>query len=487
MDNGWPAALIALKGVAPQQRREAALRLAGHPSPQTYAALLNALGDPDPRAHEAIIHALVQQTNSDNLAHLVDVLREDHPARRNAALSTLIEIGAPKPDILTSALRHPASHVRLRIAEVLGDLCDARTTPALLDCLNNPTEAPDVRHAAAQALGKIGDPAATPALASAAEQGEFWVRYAAVEALGRIGDPKAVEPLLRLMDDVWMRPAVVTAFGEIGHLRAVEALAATLDDPNEAVRAASVEALVKIVLEPGARDIPEPEKLNEIRRLIPVAALQREVKTGTVPTSAYAAHLLGWLAQPEALPDLIATLGHADEAIRHATLEAILRYGEAAIPELLAALTDPQARVREHVAELLGMLGDSRVTPALLEHANDTEIAVRQSILRALGSVGGEAAYAGLLHALRDPATRDTALGVLGQVRGSRLIGSLKDYLQHYLYDGQPEMRGAAAEALSLFGDEVSVSILLNAIRQPDETTRRPAAEALAHMRGGRA
>lgn len=488
MVNSVEEALTALKAVVPHQRREAALYLSNHRGPEAFEALLTALGDPDAQAHEAIILATIQQAVPDMVPQLVAVLRESYPARRNAALSALIEIGAHAPEALTAALHHPTMEVRLHVAEILGDLRTPDATASLLERLGDHQELSNVRHAAAQALGKIGDRAATPALLDAAEQGDFWVRYAAVEALGRLGDESAVGGLLRLMaQDAWTRPAIVQALGDIGYIDAVPSLVTALEDKNDAVRVAAMEALIKIVVEPNTAERLEPEKLTELRRLIPAASLVRELHARTTPRSAYAAHLLGWLVQPEALPDLIAALGSGDEAIHSAAVEAVLRYRQSALPLLLEALDNPEALIRENSAELLGMIADANAVAALLAHRQDESIAVRQAVLRALGSLGGEAAYEGLLQALADPATQDTTLGILGQLRHTNVAGSVTHYLQRYLYEGKSSTRWAAAQALSLFNDETSVSILLNAIRLPDETIRRPAAEALAQVRGSRA
>lgn len=478
------AALDGLRANEPNVRREAAMYLAGQPSLAACEALLLALGDDDPRANEAIIAALVDQTTPDRIARLVSVLREDSSARRNAALSTLIEIGARAPEALATALHHPSTEVRLHAAEVLGDLRHPASGEALIERLNDANEFPNVRHAAAQALGKIGDRAATPALIAAAEQGDFWVRYAAIEALGRLADEAAVGPLLRLLkQDVWMRPATVQALGNLGRVEAVADLAAALDDPNDTVRSAAIEAILKIVVEPSTEGAAPAPVADELRQLIPVAALRRELNTHLVPGSGYAAHLLGWLAPPEALPDLITALGEDDETLRHAAVEAILRYGPTALDPLRAALGHPNAGVRENAVELLGILADPAVVPSLVEHLDDTSNAVRQAVLRALGSLGGEGAYQGLLTALNDPSTREMALSVLGQLRDPGLVDSLR----HALYDGQTTTRAAAAQALSVLGDEAAVSSLLNAVRQPDGQSRLAAAEALGRVRNNRA
>jgi len=477
------AGLAGLKAPTATARREAALYLAAHPSPAACEALLAALGDPDPQTHEAIIRALAAQTLPERVARLVTILRGDAPIRRNAALSSLIEIGASQPDALTAALRHPSTEVRLHVAEVLGDLRHPATAAALIERLADEQEFPNVRHAAAQALGKIGDQAAMPALVQAAERADFWVRYSAVEALGRLGDTRAVPPLLILLrQDAWMRPAIVQALGNIGAVEAVPDLAGALDDPNDTVRAAAVEALLKIVVEPETGGGLALETQAEIRGHIPVEPLRRELVAHGLPSSAYAAYLLGWLAAPEALPDLVEALGHADDTLRHAAVEAVLRYGAEAIPALEAALKHSQPLVRENAVELLGMQSDERVVPELLEHLSDPSLAVRQAIVRSLGSLGGEAAYHGLLLALTQVDTRDTALGVIGQLHDPALV----TYLQQYLHD-DPGAARAAAQALALLGDEAAVSILLNATRQPEEAVRQPAAEALGRVRSNRA
>jgi HEAT repeat protein len=481
-------AAAALKAIDPVRRREAAQYLAELEDPAAFEALLAALGDPELQAHEVILSGIVRQSVPDKVARLVTIVREDQPARRNAAISALLEIGAGNITALTDALHHASPDVRLHIAEILSDLRDVRAVPALLERLDDADEFPNVRHAAAQSLGKIGDRAATPALIRAAEAGEFWVRYAAVDALGRLGDERAVGPLLNLMkQDAWTRPIIVQALGNLEQPEAVEVLVAALEDSNDSVRVASMEALIKIVIEPGTTHRLDVRRLDEIRRVIPVPPLVRELNARASPRSAYAAHLLGWLTPLEALPDLIAALGQHDETLRYTAVEAVLRYGHVAIPELVEALTSPQPLIREYAAELLGMLADVSAVPSLLEHLQDEVLEVRQATIRALGSLGGDAAFEGLLQALEDPATRDTALGVLVQLRDAPLTNDLRRYLQNYLYQGKPKTRWAAAHALSLFGDEVAVSILLNAMRLLDDSIRLPAADALARVGGSRA
>lgn len=481
-------ALHALASPDPRERRDAALLLAQHPSPAAAEELIKALGDPHVPVQEAITQALLRQAGPDTIGLLVKVLQESNAVRRNAALSVLMEISHTQPDLAIEALCHPAAEVRQWAAEMLGELPRAVGGAALRERLEDATEFPTVRRAAAQALGKLGDQDALPALLKAAAHGDFWLRQAAIEALSRSGDERVVEPLLELMrQDAWTRPAVIKALGNIGHMGAVPELVAALDDPNDSIRNASLEALFKIVMEPTGRRSGTP-RTALLRPLIPVAPLQRELAARRAPNSAYAAHLLGWLARPEALPDLVEALHSSEASLRDAATESLLRFGPTAVPVLVQALQRPETAVRERSVDLLGMIGDGSVIPALSRLLADPQLVVRHAALRALGMLGGEAAYAGLLAAVSDPTTREAALSIFGQINDESVINDLKSYLQRFLYDGQSESmtRWAAAQALSLLGDEVAVSILLNATRLPDESIRVPAAEALGRVRGRR-
>jgi HEAT repeat protein len=473
----------------PVRRREAALQLGEATSASACEALIGALGDPQLSVQEAVILSLVKQPYPDKISLLVNVLQENNPVRRNAALNALLEISAETPALTLAALRHASIDVRQWAAEMLGEISEASSVTALLERLEDADEFPNVRRAAAQSLGRLGNTAATPALMKAAAHGDFWMRQAAIEALSRLGDEQVVEPLLSLMkQDAWTRPAVIKALGNIGSTAAISDLVTALDDQSATVRTASLEAMFRIVMEPSGRRTGTP-RTAMLRPVIPVGPLRRELNARTLPNSAYAAHLLGWLGDRTALPDLLECLDVTEEALRDAAIESLLRFGSAAVPVLVAAVTRPEPALRERIIELLGMVGDQSVVPVLTELLADRQITVRQAVLRALGALGGEAAYTGLLQALNDPATRDTALGILSQFNDPALVGELKTHLQRYLYESKSPagLRWAAAQALSLLGDEAAVSILLNATRLPDELIRKPAAEALARVRGRRA
>ena len=77
---------------------------------------------------------------------------------------------------------------------------------------------PNIRQAAAVALGQLGDHNAVEALISTLEDSESQVRLAIVEALGQLGNSHAVEPLITVLTgvDTSLKVVTVQALGEIG-------------------------------------------------------------------------------------------------------------------------------------------------------------------------------------------------------------------------------------------------------------------------------
>ncbi|MBK8460454.1 MAG: HEAT repeat domain-containing protein [Micropruina sp.] len=95
----------------------------------------------------------------------------------------------------------------------------------------------------------------------------------------------------------------------------------------------------------------------------------------------------------DVIPALIGRLGHGDLEQRDALSVALQRLSSLAVPALVEALTDPEAKVREHAADALGHLGDpdaAEATAALAGLLDDPVAAVRFAALSALGELEGD-------------------------------------------------------------------------------------------------
>ena len=107
--------------------------------------------------------------------------------------------------------------VRKFIVDILGDIRDPRSVPALINKLTDPDE--NIRVASAEALGKIRDRRAVePLLACLAHYDQSWLDYAAAEALGEIGDERALGPLIAALGRSSLREPVLESLGKIGNI-----------------------------------------------------------------------------------------------------------------------------------------------------------------------------------------------------------------------------------------------------------------------------
>ncbi|MFT3876371.1 MAG: HEAT repeat domain-containing protein [Propioniciclava sp.] len=109
--------------------------------------------------------------------------------------------------------------------------------------------------------------------------------------------------------------------------------------------------------------------------------------------------------RPEAVAALATRLGDGDALQRDALTAAFVRCGEASVPVLIDALSDPDAGVRAHAAETLGDLGETAASAAdaLAARAGDPDVTVRVAATSALGQLGeASAAHLSRLSASAD-------------------------------------------------------------------------------------
>ena len=205
------------------------------------------------------------------------------------------------------------------------------------------------------------------------------VRRTAAESLGKIGERSAAHGLLVALkdQDPRVRAAAARSLGNLGDEASGIPLAGRLADSSEAVRMASALALSEI--ESAASS--EAESLRMLR--------------------------------------------HQDASVRMATTRALAGQDSVRFTgELVAALQDADAQVRQGVVAVLGETGDGRAIPHLVHLLkNDSHAGVRSEAAYRLGKLGNASIMRELSEAAQadaDPMTRVWARWAVEQITSSR-------------------------------------------------------------------
>jgi HEAT repeat protein len=181
---------------------------------------------------------------------------------------------------------------------------------------------------------------------------------------------------------------------------------------------------------------------------------------------------------------------------------------EEAVKEL-AALGDPRAvealgnvlrsreggghalayRVRQLAAEALGTLNDPAAVPPLITALQDDNARVRLSAAQALGTLGDRRAIEPLTGLLSDgnPQVRAAGIHALAATGTTQLEADLpQNAMIALLADPEDYVRKAAFAALETLGGQ-AVPLLIDALRHPNSTIRGAAADLLGQFQDERA
>jgi len=277
---------------------------------------------------------------------------------------------------LLEAAATGAPHERWQAIGILGELGDVRAVPALLRALSDSrgTVRPCL---AAQSLGRLGDPRAVDALIEAAGQDRNEdLRLCAIKSLGLLRSERAVPVLAQRVREADMLLAAAQALARIGTRDGAEAVVEAARDPRRA--AWLVEPLGEFGLEsvePALRRLATSDNASAATRraareglwkLGALAVDDRETSLVRVLRSdetserrSWAAWRLGDEGFTGSTEPLSAALGDRSDRVAMAAAAALLRFGPASEPALLARASEPGAGRRIAVAAL-GLAGTER-------------------------------------------------------------------------------------------------------------------------------
>ncbi|AWB27700.1 HEAT repeat domain-containing protein [Halococcoides cellulosivorans] len=300
------------------------------------------------------------------------------------------------------ALDADIPEIRMAAANALGSLGEADAVGPLTDRLDDPD--PRVRARVARACGQIGDPRAVAGLTEHLQGEPAGVRAAAAGALGEIGNREALQALLAMYDDEndRVRRIAVDAYGNFRNDRPVDALIEALDDPSATVRRTAVYSLIEVlanvptdrsheIRETVVETLKEADEESVVEPLTEILA-----ETTQDPQRRNSAWLLGRVATGDrgrVVDTLVTAMDDDDQMAAQFAATSLAEIGGTTVEGRLIDVledTDRASEVRAQAAFVLGKVGDDRARRSLesvLEESDDE--AVRERAFSALSKLGG--------------------------------------------------------------------------------------------------
>jgi len=331
-----------------------------------------------------------------------------------------------------------------------------------------------VRRKAATALGKLqalgrDEPGVVSTLVAHLGPGTERrpeVRAAAAEALGKIKAVEAAGPLVHLLMTARQGATqeIATALERLGP-GAIPSLLSALNSPDAEVRRVATETLAEIGTTEAA--VPLASQLAD-----PEAAIRR-----------VAANALKGIATPQVVPQLVRALEDSDWQVYHAASEALSGVGRPAVPHLVAMLAPENPRVNRMASLALQRIGRAAI-PDLVAALRSENAHTRQWAAIALGSIGGDVVEP-VTRLLQDEAAplsnRTAAAAALGRTHMSSAI----EPLIKAAGSPHPALQVAALGALNEVGADEATESLVAALSAPSEYVREVAMELLRDWRRG--
>jgi len=294
-------------------------------------------------------------------------------------------------------------------------------------------------------------------------------RVASIQKIIGSADPRADSLLLSLLEDPWVVVREVAASG-LGKLRVVSAV-------------------------PDLCRLVTTDYSPQVRRV--------------------AAQSLATLGDPRGI-DAILKLAVDHPRSLSVCLEYISRFGEAAVPRLIAALVEQSIPVSTVAIQALGRMGSRSVVPKLLKALYGGREELRLPILRVLAELDVPDLGARLVPLLADPTpeVREAVLEYLAKFPSAAAVSTVKGLLkssdsQHRqlavlalragdfaevfhlfsesLRDSNAVVRKAAATALGAQESPLAAASLLESIHDPDCDTRCEVIRSLGSLAEPRA
>lgn len=386
--------------------------------------------------------------------------------------------------VLTRAVQHPDTLVRVRAAMAMGRIGDRSATGLLLRLLADPDSG--VRTEAAFALGELGDPAALGELGRLVDAlpsvSQDVLAVELVTAVAKIGTPQGEAILLRLIE----RHPAETPNGD-------RATAAALREAFRLGRSSGLASRLPAYIRQSGGEWRRWAVYSSQRLALPasVEALLEVSGDSDNLTRQWAVAGLrapsadsAGVARAALVSVLRERLTDGDPQVRVNALRALATFGDSSLASIAASrLADREENVQVQAAATLGALGGSRAAGLLADRwPSAATYALRRAILLALARVAPERALS-----LAEPWRRDGDWRLRASFAEVLTVArplDARDRLDSLARDQDPRVAAAALGSLQrLAGEEPDASLLAlarSALAHPDVMVRATATAIVA-------
>jgi HEAT repeat protein len=381
------------------------------------AEMLGDFKDETREGHDVVtpLVSLAQRTDSDEVAAAgIDALNEIGTEAVEELLAEMagLDLGEDqqadwaRAKAFAKALDADVPELRMAAANALGKLEKTDVLPQLVDTLEDSD--PRVRARAARALGKLGDARACEPLIERLQDPSGEVRREAAEALGVIGNRQALNALLDMFDDE--RPVIrriaVGAMGNFGNARPVDGLIEALSDEDTSVRRTAVYSIIELlsnVPTDQSHQIRETvvEKLSETDDrsvLVPMVDILEESTQNRQRRNT--AWLLGRVTSQDSagyakvVDTLVDVLDDDDQMTSQFAATSLAAVGgnrvETRLLDIIDDADDYAENTRAQAVFTLGKVGDERARKRLDALIDETESEqIRKKAFSAISKLGG--------------------------------------------------------------------------------------------------
>jgi HEAT repeat protein len=401
-----------LKSPDPKVRKKAAVELGKTQSREAVTPLLSAAQDPDVGVREEAVRSLGLLKDQEALTVLLTTLKDSAESVREESIIALVNLYVDRDagfvitrmakkvykkvnlfsdsvghdptviepyvkvspvvvDSIAERLHDSSSAIRLDAAKALGVLRAEPAIPKMLDEMR--TGDSNLRVAILRSLYKIKNPAVDEQILPYLNDSEKVVRDEAILTLGLLKSRKALPELQKIYaqdTDTKLRIKAFQAITLIGDPASLELFKRNLKNPEAIYRQYAAEGIARVGDESIVEEVSRTY-LNE-KKLSPQLALS------------FALYRLG---RKEYLEKLVSSLN--ERMYYDQVTSYLLEMGTPVSFELMKHLNHEDARVREHLCHVLGLIGDKSAIDKLrplLQDSNNQVVSEAALAIRRLGA-----------------------------------------------------------------------------------------------------